>query len=52
MNGIVDPEICLNYQIDKLLEAESNTECEPVIDNFNSDEYKGQSAAWKKQAIW
>lgn len=45
-DGIVDPEICLHYQIEKLLQAEADEE-RLIEPDFNTDEYLEMPAAWK-----
>lgn len=50
-DGIVDPEICLHYQIEKLLQAEADEE-RLIEPDFNTDEYLEMPAAWKQQKIW
>ena len=50
-DGIVDPEFCLEYQIQKFLVYEAHIE-ECLNPDFGTDKYLEQSAVWKKQKIW
>ena len=50
-DNLIDPELCLQYQIKKLMRAEEHID--DVLDpDFGTEEYQLKSALWKKNKIW
>ena len=57
--GLIDPQICYNYQLKKIKFEQENVEDDNdwkeylgKYEDFNSWNYIGRNADWKQQKIW